>query len=248
MLRSVQAGRPGAPAPPRGVTASLSAAIRTQTTAILAHGPWVNESQLPRTYIPGLNSRPWHALEGDGGYPHLQPVVDLLEGAASALSVEYADLKAQGLLHVETECINDDAAHPGAWQTYSINAAWVDRNETTDCSFDTPVACALLKAIRDATAHFTSPFHVLRMGYSALAPGAHLQPHCGMTNGQLKFHVGIVVPMVGKGKDRQPCAGNREVRLSHIAAAYAVLFASRPFRNACRKRDTLVAQTQGPFL
>jgi aspartyl/asparaginyl beta-hydroxylase (cupin superfamily) len=28
-----------------------------------------------------------------------------------------------------------------------------------------------------------------------------------MTNGQLKFHLGLVIPMVGKGDERRPCAG-----------------------------------------
>jgi len=134
-------------------------------------------------------------------------VVDLLESAAGALSAEFNRLRSNGLLYPETECISDAISGPGAWRTYSVNAAWVDRNETSDCSFDTPVACALLGDIRAAMQSSVPPFHVLRAGYSALAPKAHLEPHCGMTNGQLKFHVGLDVPSVGKGKERRPCAG-----------------------------------------
>lgn len=170
----------------------------------------MHPQQLPRTFISGLASRPWHSLVAGepGSYPHLRPVSDLLESSANELAAEFKRLKARGLLYPETECINDAETTPGgAWRTYSVNAAWVDRNATTDCSFDTPVACALLESVRGAMAHASPSFHVLRAGYSALAPGAHLEPHCGMTNGQLKFHLGLVVPMVGKGDERRPCAG-----------------------------------------
>ena len=205
MLRAAQLGTP---APPRSVTASLSAAIDAQSRKLIAAGRWAHPQQLPRTFIPGLLSRPWHSVGADdGSFPHLQPVVDLLESAAGALSAEFSRLRSNGMLYPETECISDAISGAGAWRTYSVNAAWVDRNETSDCSFDTPVACALLGDIRAAMRSSVPPFHVLRAGYSALAPKAHLEPHCGMTNGQLKFHVGLDVPSVGKGKDRRPCAG-----------------------------------------
>ena len=35
---------------------------------------------------------------------------------------------------------------------------------------------------------------MLRAGYSAVEAGAWLRPHFGMSNGQLKFHLGLVVP------------------------------------------------------
>lgn len=220
VLRSAEAGKGAAGAPPQGVIASLAAAADAQARGLLSRGPWVNAQQLPRTFIRGLASRPWHSWDPQqaGSYPHIQPVVALLESATADLATEYADLKARGLLHPETECISDASSTP-PWKTYSVNAAWVDRNASSDCSFDTPVACALLGSIAAAMRAAAPPFHVLRAGYSALAPAAHLNPHCGMTNGQLKLHLGLVVPMVGKGDARRPCAGEKGAQAADHAWA-----------------------------
>lgn len=48
---------------------------------------------------------------------------------------------------------------------------------------------------------------MLRLGYSALGPGTHLAPHHGMTNGQLKLHTGLFVPVAAG--DGGHCAGIR---------------------------------------
>ena len=71
-----------------------------------------------------------------------------------------------------------------------VNAFW-HRRDADGCSTSTPAACALLKA---AAAAGGPGFRILRGGYSAVDAAAHLAPHCGMTNAQLKMHVGLVVP------------------------------------------------------
>ncbi len=155
--------------------------------------------------ISGLAARPWHSVEDH--YPGLTPVVNELRAATKELIAEYGLLKERGLLLQENECISD--ATGGKWTTYSVNAAWVDRDPVTDCSFDTPAACGLLDRIKTtmATSGFPGGFQVLRMGYSALEAKAHLQPHCGMTNGQLKMHLGLIIPTMTKDGDKKPCAG-----------------------------------------
>lgn len=102
---------------------------------------------------------------------------------------------------------------------HDITAYWVPK-DSHGCSINAPRACELFQQLQDAG------FPVIRAGYpvqrknegggggrisksflnilrySALAPGAWLRPHFGVTNGQLKFHLGLIVP---KQDDKQ-CA------------------------------------------
>jgi hypothetical protein len=175
------------------VTAALEARAASSVAALIARGPWRHPQQLPRRYIPGLAARPWHSVARH--YPHLAPVRAALEDPAtvSALVDEYRRLSAGGKLFPETECIHDPKA--GAWWHYSVEGPWL-RRDADGCSVDAPVACSLLARIKQLQPPpgETQVVRVLRAGYSALAPGAHLHPHSGMTNAQLKFHLGLIVP------------------------------------------------------
>ena len=55
---------------------------------------------------------------------------------------------------------------------------------------------------------------MFRAGYSSLEPHAWLKPHFGMTNGQLKLHLGLVVPRTAEG---EPCA---LFRVSNVTEAW----------------------------
>jgi tetratricopeptide (TPR) repeat protein len=174
--------------------ADLEGLRKELVDSLLAHG-WAHPQQLPREYIPGLFSSPWHSVDPDiaGSFPHLQPIVDALQEAAPALRQEYLALKAAGRMYDETECIHD--AGSGSWTWYATNGFWVPR-DADGCAIDTPAACALLRKVHSlGVANLT----VMRTGYSALSKGARLRPHCGMTNGQLKFHLGLIVPRVPAG-------------------------------------------------
>jgi aspartyl/asparaginyl beta-hydroxylase (cupin superfamily) len=50
-------------------------------------------------------------------------------------------------------------------------------------------ACALLRTLRHGVG-----LPLIRVGYSAIGAHGRLRPHYGMTNGQLKLHLGLVVP------------------------------------------------------
>ncbi len=98
---------------------------------------------------------------------------------------------------------------------YEITANWVQQTKG-GCSIDTPAACEVSE--RSITLTIT-PIHAyihiffflsqlfskvkkmgcmaIRGGYSALAPQTHLQPHFGLTNGQWKMHLGLIVPAGG---------------------------------------------------
>jgi tetratricopeptide (TPR) repeat protein len=182
--------------PPTHTPASLDARADALVARLLAHGPWENPAQLPKTYIRGLASRPWHSVPDH--FPHLAPVVSALQAAAPALRAEYAELRRRSLLFPETECIHD--AKGGSWKWYSSNGFWVERDPASGCAVDTPAACALSAEV---AALAVPGLQVMRTGYSAVGRRAHLRPHCGMTNGQLKFHLGLTVPA---GPDGAPCA------------------------------------------
>jgi hypothetical protein len=91
-----------------------------------------------------------------------------------------------------------------------VNAPWVEAVDDRGCALAAPVACGLLAlAEREGWGGAA-----LRGTYSAVAGGGVLREHCGMTNAQLKFHVGLRVPRRagveagsgGSGGSGEPCA------------------------------------------
>ena len=172
--------------------------------ALLAAGPWRRADQLPRRFHPQLTSAPFYDLgSGSGGeasgargaplpasWRGLRTLARALAAAAPALLREYSALAAAAspLLLQEAECIADPAS--GAWRYATVNAPWVEAVDAVGCAVATPVACGLLAlAEREGWGGAA-----LRGTYSAVAGGGVLREHCGMTNAQLKFHVGLRVP------------------------------------------------------
>eukprot|EP00039_Didymoeca_costata_P015307 m.258344 g.258344 ORF g.258344 m.258344 type:complete len:132 (+) comp16192_c0_seq44:1336-1731(+) len=62
----------------------------------------------------------------------------------------------------------------------------LDKN--TGCAVEAPAACSLFAKLNN------TGLRPIRAGYSALEPNAWIRPHFGMTNMQLKFHLGLIVP------------------------------------------------------
>jgi aspartyl/asparaginyl beta-hydroxylase (cupin superfamily) len=75
-------------------------------------------------------------------------------------------------------------------------------------SNETPHACLLISEvskIQIKSSHHLldntieeeefKPLRVVRGSFSVLGPYAHLHPHCGTTNTQLKMHVGLDIPL-----------------------------------------------------
>lgn len=222
-------------------------------TALVAGGGYAHPMQLPRNFKPGLPGRPWHSFaRSDGGHASLRPLRSLLERAADDLREEFKRIAAQGLLLVEQECIHDpsppvappataaaalssplEAAPPrlGSWTYYTVNGHWLRGRDAHGCaSGASPVACRLLAdaaALRGADG---APLaRVLRGGYSALAERGHIRPHCGLTNTQLKMHVGLVTPRTSAGG---PCAALTVGNESRPWEAGRVLFFDDSFLHA----------------
>ena len=181
---------------------ALRARETREVAALLAMGPWEHPQQLPRTYLRGLFSAPWHVHSGAGARWRTitEPAAKALEGGAAALAAEFAALKAAGKLLDESECVHVGGG--GEWKWYATNGFWVEL-DAAGCAVDTPAACALLAAL----AADLPQLRVVRAGYSAISGRAHLRPHCGWTNAQLKMHVGLVVPKErGRKKGGAACA------------------------------------------
>ena len=194
---------------PGNVAAAMGKKLSSLGRLLVASGPWSSTQQLPRRYIPGLTATPWHSLascsaaaggggggtagaggDGDGA---VCLAVSLLEAMTSELLGEFESLQARGLLEPERECIRDTARGGGFWERYEATAFWRPLDAATGCSTDTPAACAAMRAIEDQAG-----LRVLRAGYSVLGPGTVLKPHYGMTNGQLKLHLGLDVPTLAQ--------------------------------------------------
>lgn len=181
---------------PASVRHSMAGRLNALQTVLIERGPWQRVDQLPRHYLPGLRAQPWHSVSD---HAHVATARDRLVAAAPALRAEYAQLAAAGELMRERECIHDVAG--GFWRRFEVTGYWRRLDPATGCSQDAPVACKLLQALR------ASGLRAIRAGYSAVGPHAWLKPHFGMTNGQLKLHLGLVVPG-GNGTDTR-CASFR---------------------------------------
>jgi hypothetical protein len=205
----------GGDAPAARLRALLASQERKLRAELLARGPWQHPQQLPHTYVPGLAARAWHSVPAH--WPRLAPVVSALEAAAPALAAEYAALRDAGRLEPEAECIHNSGAG-GAWRVFMANAVWHRQRDTAGCSVHAPVACGLLARVAalrappvdggGAAAGAAPPggggggaplLRPLRVGYSAVGGRSRLFPHHGVTNAQLKLHLGLVVPALGGG-------------------------------------------------
>jgi hypothetical protein len=233
------------------------------TAALLKKGPWVSPLQLPRSMQPGLASRAWHSTDPavPGSFPSLAPWADALIDATAALSAEFHALHTAGLLEEERECIHtpealptrrsfvtDSAAvgpsgaavmtgagallRPASWRAFIPNGPWQPFRNAEGCnSRDAPVACALAARMQAAL----PGLKLHRLSYSALGPGAHLHPHFGQTNTQLKFHLGLIVPCgsqpEGGGVCADPCARMRVGNESRSWVEGGVLFFDDSFEH-----------------
>lgn len=206
--------------------ANVDAELRAASALLLATGKWADAMQLPRSWTPGLTSRPWHAVApaagGGGGagsyagYPHLRPVQQALRHAHANLTAEFRRLQSSGLLLSETECIH--SAPASNWTYFTVNGHWLRHRDEDGCSVATPVACDLMRSI---AALGVPRLQILRAGYSAVGGRAYLRPHFGVTNGQLKFHLGLVTPTHPDGR---PCAHLTVGNETHAWQAGKTLF------------------------
>ena len=97
------------------------------------------------------------------------------------------------MLARSSECIAEKGPGKGDWFRFEIAAPWqkgVDVSTPFPCSSYSPIACRTLAKLRAVG------LPVLRAGYSALEKYTRLRNHYGVTNGQLKLHLGIMVPGV----------------------------------------------------
>ncbi len=111
-----------------------------------------------------------------------------------ALQGELAALRTIGELRVEQECIHEAGSGRGQWRRFDPTESGQRHLEDDGyggrCAVATaPVACKVLRALRE---EFALP--AIRGSYSEIGAQGVLRSHYGMTNGQLKFHLGLVVP------------------------------------------------------
>lgn len=195
---------------------NLSSLLNHTITALLVTGPYEYRNQIPRTYIPGLTSQPWHSYTPvDVPYydditharipikksfqSELESLILYLRSRIPYLRDEYIDqLRNRNKLYRETECIHDAAN--GLWYYYIPTGYWVQNKDNANCSVDTPVAC---ETIRTIPSYLPPHIKLLRTGYSSILNRTYLRPHYGLTNTQLKLHLSLIIP---RTKDNQPCS------------------------------------------
>eukprot|EP00928_Gymnodinium_smaydae_P042362 TRINITY_DN28538_c0_g1_i1.p1 TRINITY_DN28538_c0_g1~~TRINITY_DN28538_c0_g1_i1.p1 ORF type:complete len:510 (-),score=71.56 TRINITY_DN28538_c0_g1_i1:188-1717(-) len=152
------------------------------TSKLLKIGPWERIDQLPNMYVPGLLAKAWHTMDD---FPRLSEWSRIVQESKEELLHEFDVLKQRGLLLRESECIHSRKS--GDWVRFDVNGVWQER-DSDNCATAAPAACKLFKRLKDMG------MPLLRAGYSALAAKSWLKPHCGQTNSQLKWHLGLRVP------------------------------------------------------
>eukprot|EP00035_Acanthoeca_spectabilis_P033992 m.26449 g.26449 ORF g.26449 m.26449 type:complete len:505 (+) comp6310_c0_seq1:74-1588(+) len=219
LLRRVSAD----PEVPSQIQTMMAAEQKRLIEALITRAGFESEHQLPRHYHRGLTALPWHNVKNTPD-PSVPKAAALLRQEHPRLVAEFAALNRTGMLLREQECIHDPTG--GRWRRYEATGAWRPLDPSTGCSTDTPVACDVLQQLR------ALGLRVIRAGYSAVEPGAWLKPHYGMSNGQLKMHLGLVVPSA-KGR---PCAALRVLNESRAWVEGDVLYFDDSFVHEVRNR------------
>ena len=161
--------------------------------------------------------------------PQFKVIVDLLEGAAPRLLAEFWDLWGSGALTADVECIHNPTR--GVWRAHSVGAPW-------QAPGSAPVARQLVNAITAAQAlpiiraeysaldggGHISPHYGMTNGEGRRGQWLSFLdvvrciglvtfhrpscPACALMAGQIKFHLGLVVPQRDGpgGATSAPCA------------------------------------------
>jgi len=172
---------------PAAVRSAMESRAQNIAARLIDRGPWVRTDQLPKTFFPGLLARPWHTLDEMRSRDWVDPSVRLVLGVFVDLQIEYDKLRQGGYMRRETECIHQHAG--GEWRSFQINSPWEVLHD--GCADATPVACRLFADLGKLG------MPLIRAGYSVVNAHAWLKPHFGMTNGQLKWHLGLRIPSGG---------------------------------------------------
>ena len=219
---------------PAEVKQSMDMQLATKVEQLLAAGQWQLSTQLPSRYVPGLRAQPWHAAaEWADTAPQIGRAIEYLQRPDTwqPLLAEFARLSAAGFVAPERECIHvaavdgavgggDGSPPTAAWRRFELTGYWHAPLDGGGCAAGlAPAGCAVLEAVRNQLIGL----RVLRAGFSAIAAGGRLKPHHGMTNGQLKLHLGLKVP-------RTPAADCASFRVGNVTRtpAWCVTLAAHP--------------------
>jgi aspartyl/asparaginyl beta-hydroxylase (cupin superfamily) len=140
-------------------------------------GIWADPLQRPTEYVVDGSSKPvydpadfWFAQHLAANYERIRAEVDAVTDPAS-----------QGFLPVEEPLLS-----AGRWDQVILYDAG-RRNEPACARF--PLTAEVIEQVPEAT---TLGPGVVTLSW--LHPGAHIIPHCGRTNAQLRVHLGVRVP------------------------------------------------------
>ena len=147
----------------------------------------VHRHQLVPDYNKNIKSEKAVYDDWEQRWGHLySELVTLLRNWSNRLLTEFKSLKKMNLLESDDECIG------AGWDRYEVNPSW--RPLPSDCStIPSPLACVLMEHITKLSSEIPK-LKVIRASYSSIPAEAHIRPHYGVTNGQLKFHLGLDIP------------------------------------------------------
>lgn len=132
---------------------------------------YANPLQRPEFYIPGLRTAPWYdRTEFEWA--------ESLERGCPLITRECLELQQSGALEKRPE------GRRGRWATCHL---FFMGEKSEELCARCPETTRLIETIPGATSAGLVYF-------ASLAPGTHLEPHCGPTNARLRCHLGLRVP------------------------------------------------------
>ena len=138
---------------------------------------WADPLQRPVEYLPGASAQPVYDPAGFWFVEHLESSYPKIRAELDAV----VDPRRHGFLPVEEPLLD-----AGTWDQVVLYEA--GRRQDAACAAF-PVLADVVEQIPEAT---TLGPGVVTLSW--LNPGAHIVPHCGRTNGQLRVHLGLRVP------------------------------------------------------
>lgn len=131
--------------------------------------------QDPGLYLPGLSAEPWHD-------PRTIEQAVTIESSYETIKSELAEVLRHGRGFEKPRLTEAYILGAGSWDQFWIRDGFKKFEENWALCPETKKLADSLPRIGEACS------------FSALTPGSHIKPHCGVANFRLTIHLGLIIP------------------------------------------------------
>lgn len=146
--------------------------------------------QQPALYFPFLSARPFHPVDA---------FAELLESHSDAIRDEFHRIESRVHGHPETWLVEN-----GRWDIFKLYRGGLKHESS--CA-QAPVTTGIIEQLPHCGRWLGMVY------FSVLQPGTYIKPHSGLTNGRIRYHLGIEVAddraWIEVGGERRPWENGR---------------------------------------